>query len=296
MLSLITLITLPLFVNAAPRPVRRATDLSTQDIDGFTPFTNFALAAYCPDNIGTWECGTSCEANSDFEVSANGGDGADIQYYYIGYSPSLQTIIVAHQGTDPKELEADLTDIDIPQDVVDETLFPGLDDDVLVHEGFRDAQAQTAGAVLDSVKSLLASSGSNVITVVGHSLGGALAELDSVFLKLNLPDATVNVVTYGKPRVGNEAWAEAVDATVDSFKRVDNMHDMVPILPGRGLNFAHPEGEIHIVDEGVWAVCPGIDNADDDDCTIKTVPNIFDGSIADHRGPYNGIYLTSKNC
>ena len=32
---------------------------------------------------------------------------------------------------------------------------------------------------------------------------------------------------------------------------------MIPILPGRGLGSAHPEGEIHIVDDATWVKCPG---------------------------------------
>lgn len=47
---------------------------------------------------------------------------------------------------------------------------------------------------------------------VGHSLGGALAELDAVFFTLNLPSAiTVIGRTFGTPRVGNPDWADLVD-------------------------------------------------------------------------------------
>ncbi|KAL1746148.1 alpha/beta-hydrolase [Schizophyllum fasciatum] len=297
MLSLLAAFALPLFVVSSPAPTRReTTKLSPEEIDGFTPYAQYALSAYCPDNIDKWQCGSSCEANSDFEISANGGDGAEHQYYYVGFSPSLKTIIVAHEGTDPTKLEADLTDINLVQDAVDAKLFPGIDDASRVHTGFRDAHASSADAVLTAVRKLLDSKDTKTITTVGHSLGGALAELDSVFLKLNIPDATVNVVTFGKPRVGNEAWAEFVDSTVDSFKRVDNKHDLIPILPGRGLGSAHPEGEIHIVDESTWVKCPGNDDADDEDCTIKTVPNVFDGDIGDHLGPYNGVTLSTLTC
>ncbi|KAL1726026.1 Alpha/Beta hydrolase protein [Schizophyllum commune] len=309
MLSLLAAFALPLLVTAGPAPARReTTKLSQDEIDGFTPFAQYALSAYCHDGIDTWACGASCEANSDFELSVTGGDGSEVQYCnlsapsltndvdYIGFSPSLNSIIVAHEGTDPTKLCADLTDVNLVQDSVNATLFPNIDSAAQVHTGFRDVHAATADAVLAAVRDLLSSKDTKTITTVGHSLGGALAELDSVFLKLNNPDATVNVVTFGKPRVGNEAWAEVVDSTVDSFKRVDNKHDLIPILPGRGLGSAHPEGEIHIVDEATWVKCPGNDDADDEDCTIKTVPNVFDGDIGDHLGPYNGVTLSTLNC
>src|ERR1700731_2351434 len=42
---------------------------------------------------------------------------------------------------------------------------------------------------------------------VGHSLGGALAQLDSLFFKLNLPEGTVvKSVALGTPRVGITAY------------------------------------------------------------------------------------------
>lgn len=53
---------------------------------------------------------------------------------------------------------------------------------------------------------------------VGHSLGGALAELDALFLTLNLPSTTsVRAVTYGTPRVGNPAFAALIDSKVGSL-------------------------------------------------------------------------------
>ncbi len=46
----------------------------------------------------------------------------------------------------------------------------------------------------------------NSVTVVGHSLGGAIALLDGVYLDLQLPSATVSVISYGMPRVRLGNW------------------------------------------------------------------------------------------
>lgn len=50
---------------------------------------------------------------------------------------------------------------------------------------------------------------------VGHSLGGAVAELDALMFTLNLP-STVHIKsqTYGTPRVGNPAYATFFDSKV----------------------------------------------------------------------------------
>lgn len=68
--------------------------------------------------------------------------------------------------------------------------------------------------------------------------------------------------------------------------------DIVPILPGRSLGFAHTEGEIHIVNSGAWKNCPGQDNTNAE-CTIGYVPNIFEGDANDHGGPYDGVSMGS---
>lgn len=50
------------------------------------------------------------------------------------------------------------------------------------------------------------------VTIVGHSLGAALALLDAVFLPLHLPATTTfKMVGYGMPRVGNPAFAKYID-------------------------------------------------------------------------------------
>ena len=50
---------------------------------------------------------------------------------------------------------------------------------------------------------------------IGHSLGGALAELECLYMTLNLPsDIHIQGVTYGTPRVGNSAYVTLFDSKV----------------------------------------------------------------------------------
>lgn len=95
------------------------------------------------------------------------------------------------------------------------------------------------------------------VTVVGHSLGAALALLDGAYLALHLsPEIAITVIGYGMPRVrpysqcyrisevankpthyqvGNAPWADFVDELAPRLRvvRVNNGHDPVPIVPGR---------------------------------------------------------------
>jgi hypothetical protein len=77
-------------------------------------------------------------------------------------------------------------------------------------------------------------------------------------MKLNLPAGTrIQGVTFGTPRVGNAAWATFFDSEITEFKRVNNKHDPVPVLPWRELGFMHPSGEIHIESNGDVVACLG---------------------------------------
>jgi hypothetical protein len=286
----------------SPRPnvqleERDTTPVNSADLSGFAPYTQFARAAYCdPSIVQGWGCGEACDAVQGFEVTLTGGDGNGVQYYFVGYWPEKNSVVVAHQGTDPTQLVSVLTDGNVLVDPLDQALFPGIPGDVQVHDGFRNEQALTAAPILEEVKKLMAAHSTNTITTVGHSLGGALAEIDAVFFRLNIPDAKIISRTYGTPRVGNPQWADYFDTLGIDFKRINNKKDIVPIVPGRGLGFSHPTGEVHILNAGEAVSCPGQDDATDGDCQISTVPNIFDGNVLDHLGPYEGISIGTIYC
>ncbi|KAH9832668.1 lipase [Rhodofomes roseus] len=280
---------------AKPAPGLRArqsiTALSTAQIDAFTPYTWYASTGYCtPAETLAWDCGTDCEANADFEPVASGGDGDDVQYWFVGYDPSLDSVIVSHQGTNVDDILPIITDVDIIMTTLDSSLFPGLSSDIEVHSGFADAQAKTATDVLSAVQTTMSTYGASKVAVVGHSLGSAISLLDAVYLPLHISDATFTFVGYGLPRVGNQAFADYVDAQSTSVTHINNEEDPVPILPGMFLGFVHPSGEVHIEDSGEWASCPGQDNPSTQ-CIVGDVPDIWDGDTSDHDGPYNGIEM-----
>lgn len=93
-------------------------------------------------------------------------------------------------------------------------------------------------------------------------------------------------------QVGNQAFADYVDANV-TLIHITNNKDPIPIVPGRFLGFVHPSHEVHIDETGVWENCPGQDN-ESKECIVGAVPEIWDGSLYDHDGPYNGIMIGCK--
>ncbi|GBE86690.1 Alpha/Beta hydrolase protein [Sparassis latifolia] len=282
-------------VHAVPAPGLKArqsiTALSTTQIDTYTPYTWYSSTGYCnAASTLAWNCGTNCDANPSFKPVASGGDGDSTQYWFVGYDPALETVIVSHQGTNTSEILPLVTDVDIVFTNLDSTLFPGLSSSIEVHSGFANEQAKTATTVLSAVQKALSTYSATHVTVVGHSLGAAISLLDSVYLPLHISGATFTYVGYGLPRVGNQAFANYVDAQPTSVTHINNEEDPIPICPGMFLDFVHPSGEVHIEDYGEWASCPGQDNPSTQ-CIVGDVPTIFQGNESNHDGPYNGVEM-----
>ncbi|KAJ7777397.1 Alpha/Beta hydrolase protein [Mycena metata] len=283
-----------LVVPGHPVPVPQAsegvTPVSNTQVATYRPYTYFASAGYCPANSTlAWSCGANCLANPDFKPIASGGEGVFVQYWFVGYSPSLKRVIVSHEGSRLNSIVSMLTDASILQTTLNSALFPGIGSDISVHAGFLDEHAKTATLILSAVEKALGKYDANHVTLVGHSLvSGALALLDSVYLPLHLPSAVkFNTVTYGLPRVGNLAFANYVDAHL-SLTRINNQKDIVPILPSRIplplLDYQHPAGEIHIQASGEWDSCQGQEN-ESKLCSAGGT-SLLTGSIANHDGLY----------
>ncbi|XP_072958544.1 phospholipase A1-Igamma1, chloroplastic [Typha angustifolia] len=70
------------------------------------------------------------------------------------------------------------------------------------------------------------------LTITGHSLGGALALLNAYEAASSIPDLPVSVISFGAPRVGNEAFAEKLKEARVKPLRIVVKQDVVPKLPG----------------------------------------------------------------
>jgi hypothetical protein len=269
------------------------TTLTTAQVEAYTPYAFFASAGYCsPSTTINWSCGANCLGNPGFLPVASGGDGDAVQFWFVGFDPTLNTVIVSHQGTNDEEILPLITDADFFLTPLDSALFPGVSSGVEVHNGFGGDQTDTATDILAAVQQAIAEHSATSVTTTGHSLGAALSLLDALYLSIQLPSSiTVNFIGFGLPRVGNQAFANLIDATFPNLvAHINNKEDPVPILPGEFLGFVHPSGEKHIMDDNDWVACPGQDNPSTE-CSTGDVPNIFEGNLSDHDGPYDGVTM-----
>lgn len=72
-------------------------------------------------------------------------------------------------------------------------------------------------------------SNGGTVTVVGHSLGGALASVLALYLKAELPAAKISCFTYAAPTAGNQQFADYFDKIMKGLSnRIFNNKDIVP--------------------------------------------------------------------
>ncbi|KAF8999368.1 hypothetical protein BDZ89DRAFT_1082777, partial [Hymenopellis radicata] len=295
--------------HATPTPRQSITQLSAAQIDAFAPYTYFAALLGTVSRPRRWPGAvavTNCNANSDFIPVASGGDGSDVQFWYAGYSPSLASVVVAHQGTNPSEIPSH--DGNLVFDSLDSDLFPGISSDipgscrlrkysstVSLHCNLRAGCYLTAHRTAEAILAAVTSSsdnGADSVTLIGHSLGERCTLLlDAMYLPLHLPNPTYRFVGYGLPRVGNQAFADYMDGTYGTqLTHVNNKgdadlfvrQDPVPILPGRGLGYHQPSERftlmIPMLGTPVQDNPSGQDNTDEA-CTTGAVPNIYSPEI-----------------
>jgi predicted lipase len=109
-----------------------------------------------------------------------------------------------------------------------------------VHYGFIQAYTSVRDAVLNMTRD---TSRTRVVTA-GHSLGGALAILAAMDIKLNVPGKQITCYTFGGPKVGDPIFAKAYDKLVPDTYRIVNDADVIPTIPPMG--YQHVGKLIHL--------------------------------------------------
>lgn len=209
---------------------------------------------------------------------------------YITRDDGTKEVIVAFRGTDEN--------IDIILDVLILLLpltTPGVTDigGAKAHTGFQLAYNAVAKDVIATVKSEIAAHPGYKVTVIGHSLGGAVASIGALSLKAALPDTPLQLFTYGQPRVGNKAFKNLVETRVgiDNVFRSVHTNDGTATLIPTILGFSHFGTEYWQFQDPATAEntrkCVG---SEDPTCSA-TVPPALPG---DAHGVYYGQVFSSS--
>lgn len=143
-----------------------------------------------------------------------------------------------------------------------------------VHMGFMESWRQARMLVLPVLKNARARHPGYPMRLVGHSLGGAVACLAALELKVGLGWDDLTVTTFGEPQAGNAAFASYVDQAfglaLDSgghasdadlegqaYRRITHAGDPVPLLPLSEWGYRPHAGEVFIAKQ---QLSPGVED------------------------------------
>lgn len=183
------------------------------------------------------------DLSNDYSIIQN-----DCQVYTCKYKDSL---VFAFRGTESfRDVLSDLnifrTNLTIPN--VQLTCSPK------VHSGFL-TQFNTVKEEMSTEIQVYRENtkNDNSLIFTGHSLGGGLATIASVYYGLQYPDMNVKCITFGSPRVGNSDFVKLFDKRVNESHRLVNEDDPVPMGPTPFI-FTHVCGgewikDAHLINE-----------------------------------------------
>ena len=244
---------------------------------------------YCVGSTGIqkpFQCLSRCDEFPGFELVSTWHTGQLLSdscgYVAISHPPHPKRIIVAFRGTySIANTIADLSTIPAVYEP-----FPGDDGDgkdacttmeegarqarmeaqgtqerehgakcenCTVHLGFMTSWRNTRCIITPYVRQARLQYPDYQLSLVGHSLGGAVAALAS--LEFQTLGWDPQVTTFGEPRIGNGAFSRFFDErfnlssaqqVADRYRRVTHASDPVPLLPLEEWGYQPHSGEIFI--------------------------------------------------
>ena len=124
-------------------------------------------------------------------------------------------------------------------DDADVNMVPFLSNDSMyVHKGFQRNYLKCRQNLLERIDSKHPTK----LLLCGHSLGGALCYLGSMDLADRFPDILIDTVTFGSPKVGDEAFQQTFESRASTLEghhaRIVTRKDPIPAYPFVGFYHA----------------------------------------------------------
>ncbi|XP_066927746.1 uncharacterized protein [Clytia hemisphaerica] len=238
-------------------------------------------------------------------------EGNDETTFLAFVAESDQATLVAFRGSNDFQQLSDQLETQFENKGLEEVNF--LDRSVKVNEYFLQGTRELVAGIRPSITN----NGRRYI-ITGHSLGGAMASIFSIMMvdegkKLWADNPKTVLITFGEPRVGDEAFANLHDEVIPTYRklRVVNDRDIVPHIP-LPPDYAHHSREIFLYGVWVWEgwtlkwtenlrVCEA---GEDDECSSKnynsfasSIVSAFSGKmVSDHmQGEYKHSLTSSRN-
>ncbi|CAG8898389.1 unnamed protein product [Penicillium egyptiacum] len=252
--------------------------VSNELLNSLEELSRIVDISYCVGTTGVhqpFECLSRCIEFPDLELVTTWNTGLLLSdscgYIALSHAPSTKQIILAFRGT------YSITNTIIDLSAYPQAYIPYPDpeentttstrtgphcESCAVHAGFMRSWLETRSTILPQISILRQKYPDYAITLVGHSLGGAVAALAGLEMRLKGWDATVT--TFGEPMIGNGAFVAFLDEQFGlgdgvsippldhpleggmRFRRVTHVGDPVPMLPLAEWGYRPHAGEVFI--------------------------------------------------
>ena len=200
-------------------------------------------------------------------VEILGGKNNLFRFWNIKSSRGFQYLAIGVRGTELPDLHGEMvrwspsqfqnvaTDLSVAQCPLHPSLIKPIEcedsaENILVHSGFQNAYLEVRPIIHETLSSFgvqLNPSSSSVIppkliVVIGHSLGGALAQLLALDVSVNFHSVSdrvekprIEVISFGKPHVGNKKYClwycKQVSSTINFLSWLDPVPRLCSIVP-----------------------------------------------------------------
>lgn len=171
----------------------------------------------------------------------NSSCDADCQVYTTIYNKEdIHILLIIFRGTSSnKDI---LIDLDVYRDYIYLDNYTGKDIP-LVHSGFLQQFETVKDKIIYEIEEYKNLYKERQIICTGHSLGGALATLASLYFhyKYKLDNININTITFGSPRVGDKIFVKLFNKNIEKSYRFVNDNDPIPLLP-TPIRYKHVKG------------------------------------------------------
>ncbi|KAJ5785714.1 uncharacterized protein N7503_010926 [Penicillium pulvis] len=260
-------------------PQNESQPISSELFSSLEELSRLVDIAYCVGTTGVQEpfqCLSHCAEFPGLQLLTTWNTGILLSdscgYMAVSHTPGAERIILAFRGT--YSITNTIIDLsaypqayvpytggdmdDEPEDGSGTPLQGQKCENCTVHAGFMTSWLNTRSTVVPQLIAAREQYPNYEITLVGHSLGGAVAALAG--LEMNIKGWNPSVTTFGEPMVGNQEFVEFLDKRFQmgnyhtpssdrvtrSFRRVTHINDPVPLLPLQEWGYFAHAGEIFI--------------------------------------------------
>jgi hypothetical protein len=237
-------------------------------------FANLCQASYCISSIDDWSC-KSCEPSFKLDYVVENKGALALQ----GFDNMTNSIFTAFRGS--SNIQNWLNNIQVSK------TSPYNDSTINVEIGFYKTYSYLKPTLFSNLELLSDKYKTNVLSITGHSLGGAEGTLFAYDIALDKTYTILHYFSFGSPRVGNSNFVKSFQSLSIVHYRVTHYHDIVPHIPEEFLNYLHITKEIWYNENNTnYKICKDSDFNEDSLCSNSCSPTHC-SSFNDHLNYLN---------